>query len=291
MPQMSHGERSGQIGPDLSAIGKKASGELARSILIPSKAIADQYVSHRNERRFVSTGLVMEETGDQVLCATPTARTRALTRRKSPAAESPTSLRRRLDAAMEHGFGRCGRVPADAEVAEPTRCTPHLHSAANFVFRIACYRLPREARPSHRRKPRQACISFDAFIHVGQAPVLSTTVADADIERHQSMRLLWSVSRAEEKAAPASIDPARETDLRPLQRMRQILAEARNRSSSSLCSLRKIARCRRGRATRWPHPVPNIARSFPVSSTRMAASFLHEPPNPGRRRRAGHERR
>ncbi len=37
----------GQVGPDLSSIGKKASREnLYESILIPSKAIADQYIQH-----------------------------------------------------------------------------------------------------------------------------------------------------------------------------------------------------------------------------------------------------
>ncbi len=38
----------GQVGPDLSMIGKKASREnLYESILIPSKAIADQYIQHQ----------------------------------------------------------------------------------------------------------------------------------------------------------------------------------------------------------------------------------------------------
>ena len=40
----------GQVGPDLSMIGKKASREnLFESILLPSKAIADQYVQWQIE--------------------------------------------------------------------------------------------------------------------------------------------------------------------------------------------------------------------------------------------------
>ncbi len=60
----------GQIGPDLSAIGKKASREnLLESILLPSKAIADQYVSWVVETNngLVLTGLVIEDTADHLL--------------------------------------------------------------------------------------------------------------------------------------------------------------------------------------------------------------------------------
>jgi putative heme-binding domain-containing protein len=60
----------GQIGPDLSTIGKKASREnLFESILYPSKAIADQYVTWNiatKDGKSVS-GLLIEETGDHVL--------------------------------------------------------------------------------------------------------------------------------------------------------------------------------------------------------------------------------
>jgi putative heme-binding domain-containing protein len=60
----------GQIGPDLSMIGKKASREnLFESILYPSKAIADQYVTWNiatKDGKSVS-GLLIEETGDHVL--------------------------------------------------------------------------------------------------------------------------------------------------------------------------------------------------------------------------------
>jgi putative membrane-bound dehydrogenase-like protein len=55
----------GQVGPDLSMIGKKASKEnLFESILFPSKAIADQYVSWIVETKagLVITGLLVEET-------------------------------------------------------------------------------------------------------------------------------------------------------------------------------------------------------------------------------------
>lgn len=60
----------GQVGPDLSMIGKKASREnLIESILYPSRAIADQYVTWTVETlRGVSVqGLLVEETGDHVI--------------------------------------------------------------------------------------------------------------------------------------------------------------------------------------------------------------------------------
>jgi len=59
----------GNVGPDLSVIGKKASREnLFESILFPSKAIADQYVSWTIETRSGSlvTGLLVEETPDYI---------------------------------------------------------------------------------------------------------------------------------------------------------------------------------------------------------------------------------
>jgi putative heme-binding domain-containing protein len=59
----------GQVGPDLSMIGKKASREnLFESILFPSKAIADQYVSWQIEsKKGVSlVGLLIEETPDSL---------------------------------------------------------------------------------------------------------------------------------------------------------------------------------------------------------------------------------
>ncbi len=59
----------GQIGPDLSVIGKKASREnLFESILYPSKAIADQYLNWQIEttKGVVLTGLIVEETPDAV---------------------------------------------------------------------------------------------------------------------------------------------------------------------------------------------------------------------------------
>src|SRR5262249_2031002 len=55
----------GQIGPDLSVIGKKASKEnLFESILNPSKAIADQYLTWQIETKkgLSLTGLIVEET-------------------------------------------------------------------------------------------------------------------------------------------------------------------------------------------------------------------------------------
>jgi putative membrane-bound dehydrogenase-like protein len=59
----------GQIGPDLSVIGKKASREnLFESILYPSKAIADQYVSWvvTTKKGLSITGLIVEETPEFV---------------------------------------------------------------------------------------------------------------------------------------------------------------------------------------------------------------------------------
>jgi putative membrane-bound dehydrogenase-like protein len=59
----------GNVGPDLSAIGKKASREnLFESILFPSKAIADQYISWIVETNngLQITGLLVEETPDHI---------------------------------------------------------------------------------------------------------------------------------------------------------------------------------------------------------------------------------
>jgi putative membrane-bound dehydrogenase-like protein len=59
----------GNVGPDLSVIGKKASREnLFESILYPSKAIADQYVSWQIETKkgTTLTGLIVEETAGAV---------------------------------------------------------------------------------------------------------------------------------------------------------------------------------------------------------------------------------
>jgi putative heme-binding domain-containing protein len=59
----------GQIGPDLSAIGTKASREnLLESILFPSKAIADQYLTWviATKDGLVLTGLLVEETPEHV---------------------------------------------------------------------------------------------------------------------------------------------------------------------------------------------------------------------------------
>jgi putative membrane-bound dehydrogenase-like protein len=55
----------GQVGPDLSMIGKKASREnLYESILIPSKAIADQYIQHSvtTKAEVTVTGLLIADT-------------------------------------------------------------------------------------------------------------------------------------------------------------------------------------------------------------------------------------
>jgi putative membrane-bound dehydrogenase-like protein len=59
----------GQIGPDLSVIGKKASREnLFESILYPSKAVADQFLNWQIEttKGLSLSGLIVEETADSV---------------------------------------------------------------------------------------------------------------------------------------------------------------------------------------------------------------------------------
>ena len=74
----------GQVGPDLSVIGKKASREnLYESILYPSKAIADQYLQWKIDKvdGISISGLIVNETPSRSRCATPTPRTPRLTRR------------------------------------------------------------------------------------------------------------------------------------------------------------------------------------------------------------------
>jgi putative membrane-bound dehydrogenase-like protein len=59
----------GNVGPDLSVIGAKASREnLIESILLPSKAIADQYVTWMiaTKKGLVVSGLLVQETDDHV---------------------------------------------------------------------------------------------------------------------------------------------------------------------------------------------------------------------------------
>ncbi len=86
----------GQIGPDLSAIGKKASREnLFESILLPSKAIADQYVTWVVETKqgLVLTGLVVEDTADHVLLRDANGKdTRVAKKDIESRTKSPTSL-------------------------------------------------------------------------------------------------------------------------------------------------------------------------------------------------------
>jgi putative membrane-bound dehydrogenase-like protein len=59
----------GNVGPDLSAIGKKASREnMLESILFPSKAIADQYLTWNIETKngLVISGLLVEDRADHI---------------------------------------------------------------------------------------------------------------------------------------------------------------------------------------------------------------------------------
>jgi putative heme-binding domain-containing protein len=91
----------GNVGPDLSAIGKKASREnLLESILFPSKAIADQYVSWVVETNagVQLTGLIVEETPDHILLRdanakdTKIAKKDLASREKSPVSLMPSDL-------------------------------------------------------------------------------------------------------------------------------------------------------------------------------------------------------
>ncbi len=91
----------GQIGPDLSLIGKKASREnLYESLLIPSKAIADQYIQWQIETKKGVTllGLVVEETPESVLLRdangkdTRVARKDIETRTRSPLSIMPEDI-------------------------------------------------------------------------------------------------------------------------------------------------------------------------------------------------------
>jgi putative membrane-bound dehydrogenase-like protein len=59
----------GNVGPDLSVIGKKASREnLLESILLPSEAIADQYINWQiaTAKGIVLNGMIVEETADHI---------------------------------------------------------------------------------------------------------------------------------------------------------------------------------------------------------------------------------
>ncbi len=91
----------GNVGPDLSAIGKKASREnLFESILFPSKAIADQYVSWVVETGagVQLTGLIVEETPEHIILRdgnakdTEIAKKDIASREKSPVSLMPSDL-------------------------------------------------------------------------------------------------------------------------------------------------------------------------------------------------------
>jgi putative heme-binding domain-containing protein len=91
----------GNVGPDLSAIGTKASREnLFESILFPSKAIADQYITWVVETKagLVVTGLLVEETPDHITLRDANAKDMKIdkkeieTRVKSPESLMPNNL-------------------------------------------------------------------------------------------------------------------------------------------------------------------------------------------------------
>ncbi|HLN32947.1 MAG TPA: PVC-type heme-binding CxxCH protein [Gemmataceae bacterium] len=86
----------GSVGPDLSVVGKKASREnLFESILFPSKAIADQYVTWvvETKKGIPLTGLIVEETGDHIILRDGNAKdTRVEKSEIETRAKSPNSL-------------------------------------------------------------------------------------------------------------------------------------------------------------------------------------------------------
>jgi putative membrane-bound dehydrogenase-like protein len=93
-----HGTRGagGNVGPDLAAIGSKASREnLIESILAPNKAIADQYVTWVIETKqgLALTGLLVEETPDHLTLRDANARDVKIAKQDiQTRAKSPTSL-------------------------------------------------------------------------------------------------------------------------------------------------------------------------------------------------------
>jgi putative membrane-bound dehydrogenase-like protein len=91
----------GQVGPDLSKIGAKASREnLIESILLPSKAIADQYIQWQIETKKGRQilGLIIEENADSILLRDANAKDYRIarsdieSRTKSPVSIMPESL-------------------------------------------------------------------------------------------------------------------------------------------------------------------------------------------------------
>jgi putative heme-binding domain-containing protein len=91
----------GNVGPDLSAIGTKASREnLFESVLFPSKAVADQYLTWLVETKqgLIVTGLLVEETADHITLRDANAKDTRInksdveTRRKSPESLMPNNL-------------------------------------------------------------------------------------------------------------------------------------------------------------------------------------------------------
>jgi putative membrane-bound dehydrogenase-like protein len=90
-----HGS-GGNVGPDLSAIGKKASREnLLESILLPSKAIADQYLTWNIETKngVVISGLLVEDRADHITIRDVNAKDWKIDKKDIESrAKSPTSL-------------------------------------------------------------------------------------------------------------------------------------------------------------------------------------------------------
>jgi putative membrane-bound dehydrogenase-like protein len=90
------GGTGGKIGPDLSSIGKKASREnLLESILLPSKAIADQYVTWlvATNGGLLVSGLLVEETPDSITVRDANGKDTKIDKKEIESrTKSPTSL-------------------------------------------------------------------------------------------------------------------------------------------------------------------------------------------------------
>lgn len=86
----------GNTGPDLSAIGLKASREnLFESLLLPNKAIADQYITWviETKKGLTLTGLLVEETADYVTLRDANGKDTRIDKREiDTRAKSPNSL-------------------------------------------------------------------------------------------------------------------------------------------------------------------------------------------------------
>ena len=88
-------KEGGAIGPDLSAIGKKASREnLFESILQPSKAVADQFVTWKidSDDGSSATGLIVKETPTEIVLRDANGKDYTFAAKSMVKKKTPTSL-------------------------------------------------------------------------------------------------------------------------------------------------------------------------------------------------------